>query len=96
MFNTSCEALMQTLIHRDTKAWQVQVWVSFMAAAFLCGVGLIARITYCSHTGMLSIGVLLPDSNCVTIRTGIAKRPNWPIVVASVPSSMPSAATTSA
>ena len=61
-----------------------------------CGVGLIVRITYCSHTGMLSIGVLLPDSNCVTIRTGIAKRPNWPIVVASVPSSMPSAATTSA
>ena len=36
---------------------------------------------------MLSIGVLLPDSNCVTIRTGIASRPNWPIVVASVPSS---------
>jgi ribosome-dependent ATPase len=34
---------------------------------------------------MLSIGVLLPDSNCVTIRTGIASSPNWPIVVVSVP-----------
>ncbi|HWP11875.1 MAG TPA: YiaA/YiaB family inner membrane protein [Ramlibacter sp.] len=31
---------MQVLIHRDSKAWQLQVWVSFMAAAFLCGVGL--------------------------------------------------------
>jgi hypothetical protein len=45
---------------------------------------------------MLSIGVLFPDSNCVTISTGIAKSPNWPIVVESVPSRMPSAATTSA
>jgi hypothetical protein len=33
---------------------------------------------------MLSIGVLLPDSSCVTIRTGIASSPNWPIVVESV------------
>ena len=31
---------MQVLIHRDTKAWQLQVWVSFLIAAFLCGVGL--------------------------------------------------------
>lgn len=31
---------MQTLIQRDTKAWQLQVWVSFAIAAFLCGVGL--------------------------------------------------------
>lgn len=31
---------MQVLIHRDSKAWQLQVWVSFLAAAFLCGVGL--------------------------------------------------------
>ncbi len=31
---------MQTLIHRDTKAWQLQVWVSFAIAVFLCGVGL--------------------------------------------------------
>ncbi|MBX3654040.1 MAG: hypothetical protein KF686_07620 [Ramlibacter sp.] len=31
---------MQTLIQRDSKAWQLQVWVSFALAAFLCGVGL--------------------------------------------------------
>lgn len=28
------------LIHRDTKAWALQVWVSFGLAVFLCGVGL--------------------------------------------------------
>ena len=31
---------MQTLIHRDSKAWQLQVWVSFLIAVFLCAVGL--------------------------------------------------------
>lgn len=31
---------MQVLIQRDTKAWQLQVWLSFLVAAFLCGVGL--------------------------------------------------------
>ena len=31
---------MKVLIHRDTSAWQIQVWVSFAVAAFLCGVGL--------------------------------------------------------
>ncbi|HEX2546465.1 MAG TPA: YiaA/YiaB family inner membrane protein [Ramlibacter sp.] len=31
---------MQARIHRDTKAWQLQVWSSFLIAAFLCGVGL--------------------------------------------------------
>jgi hypothetical protein len=31
---------MQTLTQRDTKAWQLQVWVSFGAAVFLCGIGL--------------------------------------------------------
>ena len=31
---------MQVLIHRDSPAWQVQVWISFLVAAFLCGVGL--------------------------------------------------------
>ena len=28
------------LIQRDTRAWQLQVWVSFLLAVFLCGVGL--------------------------------------------------------
>ncbi len=31
---------MQVLIQRDSKAWSVQVWVSFLVAVFLCGVGL--------------------------------------------------------
>ena len=31
---------MQVLIHRDSKAWSLQVWVSFLMAVFLCGVGL--------------------------------------------------------
>ncbi|MBC5763531.1 YiaA/YiaB family inner membrane protein [Ramlibacter albus] len=32
--------MQKVLISRDTKAWQMQVWVSFLIAAFLCGVGL--------------------------------------------------------
>ncbi|WP_332775641.1 YiaA/YiaB family inner membrane protein [Polaromonas sp.] len=31
---------MQVLIHRDSKPWQLQVWVSFLVAVFLCAVGL--------------------------------------------------------
>ena len=31
---------MQTLIHRDSKPWQVQGWLSFLLAVFLCAVGL--------------------------------------------------------
>jgi hypothetical protein len=31
---------MQTLIHRDSKPWQLQVWASFLIAVFLCAVGL--------------------------------------------------------
>lgn len=30
----------KVLIHRDTKAWIMQVWISFGLAVFLCGVGL--------------------------------------------------------
>lgn len=30
----------QILIHRDSKAWLLQVWVSFGLAASLCGIGL--------------------------------------------------------
>jgi hypothetical protein len=31
---------MQVLIHRDSKPWQAQVWISFLLAVFLCAVGL--------------------------------------------------------
>ncbi|WP_325542369.1 YiaA/YiaB family inner membrane protein [Ramlibacter sp.] len=40
MSNHLQEVRMQVRIHRDTKAWQLQVWVSFLLAAFVCGVGL--------------------------------------------------------
>ena len=30
----------QVLIHRDSKPWQLQVWMSFLIAVFLCAVGL--------------------------------------------------------
>lgn len=32
---------MQVSVQRDSKPWQVQVWVSFLIAAFLCTVGLL-------------------------------------------------------
>jgi hypothetical protein len=31
---------MTMLIHRDSKPWQLQVWISFLLAIFLCAVGL--------------------------------------------------------
>lgn len=31
---------MEVVIHRDTRAWQLQVWASFGIAVFLCAVGL--------------------------------------------------------
>jgi hypothetical protein len=37
--STNGKGFMQTLIHRDSKPWQVQVWVSFLIAVFLCAVG---------------------------------------------------------
>lgn len=31
---------MEVIVHRDTKAWQLQVWASFGVAVSLCAVGL--------------------------------------------------------
>lgn len=31
---------MKVLVHRDSAAWQMQVWISFVLAVFLCAVGL--------------------------------------------------------
>jgi hypothetical protein len=36
------QATPKVLIHRDTKAWNLQVWVSFGISIFLCAVGLTA------------------------------------------------------
>ena len=58
-----------------------------------CGVGLMIFMMYCSHTGMLSSGVVAPESSIITSRTGIDSRPNWAMVAATVPSAMPSDAT---
>ena len=38
--STNAKGFMQTLIHRDSKPWQFQVWASFTIAVFLCAVGL--------------------------------------------------------
>lgn len=32
---------MKVVVLRDTRAWQLQTWLSFLISAFLCGVGLI-------------------------------------------------------
>jgi hypothetical protein len=44
MFNHSSASTMQAsksvLIHRDSKAWSLQVWLSFAIAIFVCAVGL--------------------------------------------------------
>ena len=32
---------MLVLIQRDSKPWQLQVWISFLISGFLCGIGLI-------------------------------------------------------
>ncbi|MEN9984325.1 MAG: hypothetical protein RI918_2294 [Pseudomonadota bacterium] len=34
------EQVHQVIIHRDSKPWQLQVWMSFLIAVFLCAVGL--------------------------------------------------------
>jgi hypothetical protein len=40
MFNNRKVFMSNPMIQRDTGAWQMQVWISFGIAVFLCGVGL--------------------------------------------------------
>lgn len=40
MFNSDTQAMQPTAIRKDTKAWKMQVWLSFGAAVILCGTGL--------------------------------------------------------
>ena len=40
MFNSLHPTMHPTPIRKDTKAWKAQVWISFAAAATLCGTGL--------------------------------------------------------
>ena len=51
------------------------------------------NMMYFNQTGMLSRGVVLPESSIITSNTGIDNRPNWAIVEAMVPRAIPSAAT---
>jgi len=40
MFNHDATTMNSPAIRKDTKAWKAQVWISFGAAATLCGTGL--------------------------------------------------------
>jgi hypothetical protein len=40
MFNNRKVFMSNPIIQRDTAAWQLQVWISFGIAVFLCGTGL--------------------------------------------------------
>jgi hypothetical protein len=40
MFNNQKVLMSNPIIQRDTGAWQMQVWISFGLAVFLCGTGL--------------------------------------------------------
>jgi hypothetical protein len=40
MFNNQKVLMSNPIIQRDTGAWQLQVWISFGLAVFLCGTGL--------------------------------------------------------
>lgn len=40
MFNHTSTTMNSPAIRKDTKAWKAQVWISFAAAATLCGTGL--------------------------------------------------------
>ena len=48
-------------------------------------------ITHCSHSGMLSSGVLPPDNRSIGMTTGIASKPNCGVERASVARNIPSA-----
>ena len=80
-----------SLIHRDTRAWQLQVWVSFGMAVFLCATGLawlpgqdldrafmVMGYVFClSATFMLSKFVRDNQS----ARRGAGDTPLWKLVV---------------
>jgi len=40
MFNHTTSSMNTPAIRKDTRAWKAQVWISFAAAATLCGTGL--------------------------------------------------------
>ena len=61
---------MDVLIHRDSKAWQTQVWVSFGLAVFLCGVGL----AYLPGTDLDRVFMIMGYFFCLTTVFVLAKQ----------------------
>ena len=88
---------MQALIQRDTKAWTMQVWVSFVLAVFLCGVGLaylpgaeldrafmVMGYVFCLSTAFMLSKFIRDGEQAASIgTTGAAGRdvPMWRLVV---------------
>jgi hypothetical protein len=80
------------VVQRDTKAWQLQVWVSFGIAVFLCAVGLAwlpgeqleQAFMVMGYVFCLSAAFVLAKfvrDNAGTARRGAGDTPLWKLVV---------------
>lgn len=58
---------MNVLIHRDSQAWQWQVWISFAIAVFLCAVGLAYLPGHDLHRAFMIMGYLFCLSNAFVL-----------------------------
>lgn len=80
------------LVQRDTKAWQLQVWISFGIAVFLCAVGLawlpgeqlerafmVMGYVFCLSAAFV-LAKFVRDSESAT-RRGAGDTPMWKLVV---------------
>jgi hypothetical protein len=63
------KTIMQTIIQRDTKAWTVQVWISFLIAVFLCATGLAYLPGQDIDRAFMIMGYLF----CLTATFGLSK-----------------------
>jgi hypothetical protein len=57
------------IVQRDTRAWQIQVWIAFLLAAFLCGTGL----AYLPGTPIEHAFMVMGYMFCLTIAFVLAK-----------------------
>ena len=60
---------MDVLIHRDSNAWKLQVWASFILAVFLCGTGL----AYLPGTDLDRVFMIMGYFFCLTTVFVLAK-----------------------
>jgi hypothetical protein len=65
------------IVQRDTRAWQLQVWVSFGIAVFLCGVGLAWLPGEQLEQAFMVMGYVF----CRAARRGSGDTPMWKLVV---------------